>query len=82
MYYRGKVGTGFDDSTIREILKVMKKVNPGKNTFPKGKVVDEKITTFLEPRVIAEVSFSRLTPDQIFREPVFIRLRPDMMESV
>jgi bifunctional non-homologous end joining protein LigD len=80
LFYRGKVGTGFDDTTIREILREMKKVKGGKNPFPKGKVVDEKITTFLEPKVIAEVSFSRLTPDQIFREPVFIRLRPDMME--
>ena len=80
LHYRGKVGTGFDDHTIREILKVMKGVKPGKNTFPKGKVVDENVTTFLEPKVVAEVSFSRLTPDQIFREPVFIRLRPDMTE--
>jgi bifunctional non-homologous end joining protein LigD len=81
LHYRGKVGTGFDDATIREILRVMKKIKPAKNTFPKGKVVDEKITTFLEPKVIAEVSFSRLTPDHIFREPVFIRLRPDMMQE-
>ncbi len=77
-YYRGKVGTGFDDATMKEILKELNKVPEGKNPFPKGKVVDEKISTFLEPKVIAEVSFSRLTPDKIFREPVFIRLRPDM----
>jgi bifunctional non-homologous end joining protein LigD len=78
MLYRGKVGTGFDDATIKEILRELKKVKASRNPFSKGKVVDEKITTFLEAKVIAEVSFSRLTPDQIFREPVFIRLRPDM----
>ena len=79
LHYRGKVGTGFDDATIKEIMREMKKVKEGKNPFPRGKVVDEKTSTFLEPRLIAEVSYSRLTPDQIFREPVFIRLRPDIM---
>lgn len=80
LHYRGKVGTGFDDATIKDILREMKKVKEGRNPFPKGKVVDEKTSTFLEPRLIAEVSFSRLTPDQIFRDPVFIRLRPDIMQ--
>jgi bifunctional non-homologous end joining protein LigD len=80
--YRGKVGSGFDDSTIKEIVKVLKKVTPMKRTNAKGKIADEKITTFLEPKVIAEVSYSRLTPDKIFREPVFIRLRPDMSEPL
>jgi bifunctional non-homologous end joining protein LigD len=79
--YRGKVGTGFDTATIKDILKVLKNIPTTKNLFPKGIVVDDKISTFIEPKAIAEVSYSRLTPDKIFREPVFIRLRPDLMQD-
>lgn len=78
LYYRGKVGTGFDDATIKEIQKVLKDVDVIKKSSVAGKVLDEKITTWIEPKVIAEISYSKLTPDKMFREPVFIRLRPDL----
>jgi bifunctional non-homologous end joining protein LigD len=81
LIYRGKVGTGFDIATMKEISATLASVPKVKNTFPKGVVADERDTVFLEPRVIAEVSFARLTPDKIFREPVFIRLRPDLMDD-
>jgi ATP-dependent DNA ligase len=79
LVYRGKVGTGFDDDTIKEIMKTLKAVEETKN--PKlggGKVVDEKITTWLNPEVIAEISYAKMTTDKMFREPVFLRLRPDL----
>ncbi len=77
--YRGKVGTGFDDDTMKEILRELKKHKVIKKPPLKGgKVVDEKITTWIEPHVIAEIGYSRLTPDAMFREPVFYRLRPDL----
>jgi ATP-dependent DNA ligase len=78
LHYRGKVGTGFDDATVKEIVSTLKKVKTIKKPTVTGKVLDEKITTWLEPQVIAEVSYSKLTPDKMFREPVFIRLRPDL----
>jgi DNA ligase D-like protein (predicted ligase)/DNA ligase D-like protein (predicted polymerase)/DNA ligase D-like protein (predicted 3'-phosphoesterase) len=78
LHYRGKVGTGFDDATIKEIVKTLKKVEEVKKTTAVGTFVDPKITTWLAPEVIAEVSYSKLTPDKMFREPVFIRLRPDL----
>ncbi len=78
--YRGKVGTGFDEDTMEEILRELKKCKTIKKPSLKGgKVVDEKITTWIAPQVIAEIGYSRLTPDEMFREPVFIRLRPDLI---
>jgi len=79
LIYRGKVGTGFDDDTIKEIMKTLKAVEETRK--PKlggGKVVDEKITTWLNPEVIAEISYAKMTTDKMFREPVFLRLRPDL----
>ena len=79
LHYRGKVGTGFDDDTIKEILSVLKKLKEIKKPALKGgKVVDDKITTWIEPLTIAEINYSKFTPDEMFREPVFVRLRPDL----
>jgi bifunctional non-homologous end joining protein LigD len=78
LVYRGKVGTGFDDTTMKEIFNELKKVKPVKKPAVVGKLVDEKVSVWLEPRVKAEVSYSKITPDKMFREPVFIRLRPDL----
>jgi ATP-dependent DNA ligase len=78
-YYRGKVGTGFDDNTMKEIFQVVGGV-PKLKRAPQviGKLLDEKISTWIEPVVMAEVSYSRITPDKMFREPVFLRMRPDL----
>jgi DNA ligase D-like protein (predicted ligase)/DNA ligase D-like protein (predicted polymerase)/DNA ligase D-like protein (predicted 3'-phosphoesterase) len=75
--YRGKVGTGFDDSTMKEIFKEIKKLQEVKKPV-KDKVLDEKISVWIQPELCVEVSYAKLTPDHMFREPVFIRLRPDL----
>jgi bifunctional non-homologous end joining protein LigD len=78
LHYRGKVGTGFDDATMKEIAKELKKVKVLKSITVIGELLDKKTSTWLEPVVIAEVNYSRITPDNMFREPVFVRLRPDL----
>lgn len=75
--YRGKVGTGFDDNLIKEIYKQLKSLKEIKKPIP-DKVMDEKISIWVEPVLIAEISFSMITKDNQFREPVFVRLRPDL----
>lgn len=80
LYYRGKVGTGFDDAMMKDIYQVVNAVTKIKRP-PQviGKLLDEKISTWIEPSVMAEVAYSRITPDKMFREPVFLRLRPDLV---
>jgi DNA ligase D-like protein (predicted ligase)/DNA ligase D-like protein (predicted polymerase)/DNA ligase D-like protein (predicted 3'-phosphoesterase) len=77
MQYRGRVGTGFDDKLMKEIAQSLKKLKVVKKPFAE-KVMDEKITTWVEPTLFAEVSYSMITKDKMFREPVFVRLRPDL----
>ena len=43
-----------------------------------GTVFDPKISVWVVPKLVAEVSYSKLTPDKMFREPVFVKLRIDM----
>jgi len=76
--YRGKVGTGFDDNTIKEIFNVIKRSGVIKKPGGIPKLLDDKITIWLEHPFTIEASYAKLTPDKIFREPVFIRLRPDL----
>ncbi|MFO7257934.1 MAG: non-homologous end-joining DNA ligase [Bacteroidota bacterium] len=79
LLYRGKVGTGFDEDAIRDINARLKKLKETKKPITK-KLADDKVTTWIEPRMYAEVSYTSITADKIFREPVFVRLRPDLEE--
>ena len=75
--YRGKVGTGFDDKLMKEIDKEIKKLDEVKKPI-KEKVLDEKNTTWIEPKLVCEVQYSSITRDGAYREPVFVRMRPDL----
>ena len=75
--YRGKVGTGFDDNKINEISGLIKKLKETKKLI-KEKVLDEKTSKWIEPTMAVEVMYASLTKDGMFREPVFVRLRPDL----
>ena len=77
LLYRGKVGTGFDDETIRKISRQIAKLKETKKPI-RNKLLDDKVTTWIEPELITEVSYASVTVDKIFREPVFVRLRPDL----
>jgi bifunctional non-homologous end joining protein LigD len=77
LQYRGRVGTGFDDKLLKEITASLKKLKPTKKPF-KEKAMDEKISTWVQPELLAEISYSSITRDKMFREPVFVRLRPDL----
>jgi ATP-dependent DNA ligase len=77
LVYRGKVGSGFDDATIKEIFGQLKKLKETKKPISQ-KVMDEKVSKWVEPKLVAEISYASLTPDKNYREPVFVRLRPDL----
>ncbi len=77
LIYRGKVGTGFDDAMIKEVWSLIKELKKIKKPVEE-KVLDEKESTWVEPLIMIEVRYASLTPDKNYREPVFVRLRPDL----
>jgi len=77
--YRGKVGTGFDDRKFKDVLTALKKIKKAKRPV-KEKPLDDAQTVWLEPKLLCEVQFASLTNRGTFREPVFVRLRHDLME--
>ncbi len=77
LIYRGKVGTGFDDTMMKDIAKELAKLDKIKKPVAE-KILDEKVSVWVEPNLTIEVTYSKLTPDNMFREPVFVRMRPDL----
>ena len=73
--YVGKVGTGFDEKTLASLYKKFKPLERDKPAL-----VDpprEKNVTFLEPRLVAQISYQEWTADRKLRQPVFLGLRDD-----
>lgn len=77
LHYVGKVGTGFDDRTLRNVLTELKKVAEAKRPI-KEKPLDDAQTVWLEPKLLCEVEYASITNNGTLREPVFVRLRPDL----
>jgi DNA ligase D-like protein (predicted ligase)/DNA ligase D-like protein (predicted polymerase)/DNA ligase D-like protein (predicted 3'-phosphoesterase) len=75
--YLGKVGTGFDDELMKSIAADLQKLKPIKRPI-KEKPLDDARSVWVEPKLMCEVQFASLTPDGMLREPVFVRLRPDL----
>jgi ATP-dependent DNA ligase len=77
LHYLGKVGTGFDDKTLAAVLAELKKIPEGKRPIDE-KPLDDRETVWLKPALWCEVQYASLTPNQTLREPVFVRMRPDL----
>ena len=77
LLYRGKVGTGFDGKLLTSIHTQLVKL-PAVERPVTEKPADDAETTWVEPRLFCEVRYSQLTGNGTFRDPVFVRLRPDL----
>jgi len=75
--YVGKVGSGFDDHSLKAVFGELKKLAIIKRPV-KEKPLGDAQSTWVEPKLMCEVQFASLTKDGILREPVFLRLRPDL----
>src|ERR1044071_249839 len=75
--YVGKVGTGLDDHLLKSISAELEQFTPIKRPI-KEKPLDDARSIWIEPKLICEVQYASLTPDGLLREPIFIRLRPDL----
>lgn len=75
--YAGKVGSGFDQRSLKAVTVELQKLTTPKRPVNK-KLPDEARSVWVEPRLACEVQFASRTKDGVLREPVFLRLRPDL----
>lgn len=80
LLYRGKVGTGFNQSTLAEVYELLQELDETDKPVDHP-LTGEKDTTWVEPKLVVEVDYSSLSNDNLFREAVFVRLRPDLFED-
>ena len=74
--YAGKVGTGFDEKLLGSLLKKLAAIKR-----PEPPVVDpprEKAITWVDPKLVAEVTFAERTSEGILRQASFVGLREDI----
>ena len=75
LYYAGKVGTGFDDETLTSLYEKLRPlIRKGSDVIdaPRGAGIH-----YVEPRLVAQVSYQEWTADNKLRQPVFLGLRDD-----
>jgi len=75
--YAGHVGSGLDDGNIAALLERSAALKRPDSPFAERPPL-HRPTTWLTPRLVAEVSYSEWTPDGALRAPVFLRLRDDI----
>jgi len=73
--YVGKVGTGFDETTLAALYRRFRPLVRSKSAL-----VDsprEQGVVFVAPKLVAQISFQEWTADGKLRQPVFLGLRED-----
>jgi DNA ligase D-like protein (predicted ligase) len=78
LVYVGKVGSGFDERLRKTVLTELQKLNVIERLI-KEKPVDDPVTVWIEPAMVCEVQFASRVVTGLLREPVFMRLRPDLL---
>ena len=76
LIYIGHAGTGFNHSSLSELMQKMKPYVT-KTSPVKKKIVTNGPVTWLKPILVCEVSYSEVTRDGMLRHPVFKVLRPE-----
>lgn len=77
LIYAGNVGTGFTETTLRELLTTMQSLATDKIPFVPDKMIP-KGTVWVKPELVAQVKFAEWTSDRKLRAPVYLGLRVDV----
>jgi bifunctional non-homologous end joining protein LigD len=75
--YIGKIGTGFDERTLKELFHDFKPSFINKSPFDKELRLRDTIQ-WMKPKFICQVKFTEWTKDGSMRHPVFMGLRRDL----
>ncbi|GAB4256929.1 MAG: non-homologous end-joining DNA ligase [Thermoleophilia bacterium] len=75
--YAGKVGTGFDETTLKSLRERMGGLETDEPAFAPGEDLPERSVHWVEPELVCEVGFTEWTGDGRLRHPRFLGLRRD-----
>ncbi|MFH8570083.1 non-homologous end-joining DNA ligase [Streptomyces sp. NPDC017993] len=73
--YAGKVGTGYDQATLRRLRALLDERSAPRSPF--ADPVRERDVHWVRPELVAEIGFSEWTRDGMLRHPRYLGLRED-----
>ncbi|HEY3665491.1 MAG TPA: DNA ligase D, partial [Polyangiaceae bacterium] len=76
--YSGKVGTGFNERSLKDLAKQLAPLELARPTLenaPRG--ADARGVHWVKPKLVAEVAYTGVTKDGLLRHPTFKGLRED-----
>jgi bifunctional non-homologous end joining protein LigD len=76
LVYAGKVGTGFDRSTLHRLSKKLAELKTPISAF-QGEDLPRRGIHWVKPRLVAQIAFTEWTPEGKLRHPRFLGLRDD-----
>ncbi|WP_339488684.1 DNA ligase D [Pseudomonas sp. EL_65y_Pfl2_R95] len=78
LHYAGRVGTGFDDATLKALHQQLQTLKRSASPLSKKLTSTQaRGVSWVEPQRVAEVEFAEWTRDDIVRHASFIALRTD-----
>jgi len=78
LVYCGHTGTGFTENTLADMYEVLSNLVTDKIPFERKPAINAAPTWVL-PELICTIKFTEITRDGIFRHPVFVGLRPELV---
>jgi bifunctional non-homologous end joining protein LigD len=76
--YAGKVGTGFDERTLRTLLKRLRPLERKTPSVERSSAQGvNRGVHWVEPELVAEIAYTEWTGDSRLRHPVYLGLRED-----
>jgi bifunctional non-homologous end joining protein LigD len=77
LFYRGRVGTGYNDKLLKSLGKKLKALEIGEPPFAEVPADIRRRARWVRPELVAEIVYAERTKDNILRHPAFIALRED-----
>jgi len=81
LLYAGRVGTGFDRATLRDLAGRLRPLRRDVAPFADASAINERDATWVEPTLVAQVGFAEWTRHGRLRHPRFLGLRFDKPAS-
>jgi bifunctional non-homologous end joining protein LigD len=75
--YAGKVGTGFDQETLRELGRELRRLRIDRSPFAQAEEIHVRGVSWVRPKLVAQVAFTEWTGHARLRHPRFLGLRED-----